>query len=197
MDNQDFLIVGLGNPGNEYEETRHNLGFLVLDALLEAWRGPELREKWDGLYGVVTVRGHKIHLLKPVTYMNRSGASVAQLCRFYKLISNNIVVIQDDLDMAPCRVKFVKGGGSGGHKGINSIVDKIGTKDFFRLKIGIGRPGQGGVHEGFPVEKYVLGRIENNERKKLDDRMLDIINGIELFLEGDSARAIGVLNSLK
>lgn len=194
---QEILIIGLGNPGSEYGFTRHNIGFILVDKLLMQWHGPQFKEKWNGLYAQTSLGETKIHLLKPMTYMNRSGTSVADYCRFYKLSADNMVVIHDDLDMAPGRVKLVKGGGAGGHKGILSIVQHLGTKEFFRLKVGIGRPGKGEVHKDFPVEKYVLSEFSQEELQLLQVRQAEIEAGIEHIIAGDTARAKGVLNSLK
>lgn len=129
--------------------------------------------------------------------MNRSGDSVRHYFSFYKVPVEHLLVIHDDLDMDPGRVKLVRGGGHGGHKGIKSIVDCIGTRDFYRLKFGIGRPGKGGVHPGFPVENFVLGALSDEELQMLASRLPDIIKGVEYFFTDDPQRAMGVLNSLK
>ncbi len=195
----EFLIAGLGNPGAEYENTRHNIGFYFLDALSLHWGGGgvEWREKWRALYCSLAYNGHKIHCLKPQTYMNRSGESVGVFSHFFKIPPENLVVVHDDLDMPPARVKFIKGGGSGGHNGIKSLVDCLGENGFYRLKIGIGRPGQGDVHPDFPVERYVLGRFTAEETRRLDERQQALCAGFEEFIGGDTARATGIFNSLK
>lgn len=198
MGRQDNLIVGLGNPGTEYEDTKHNVGFLVIDALYRNFDTSAMfKEKWNGLSGSISYSGEKLHFLKPQTYMNRSGQSVAKHYSFYKIVPEKLIVVHDDLDMAPGRVKLVKGGGAGGHNGIKSIVSSIGTNDFYRLKIGIGRPGQGDIHRDFPVEKYVLSNLSTEERSILQERYAPIINGMKHLIRGDVGRAKGVLNSLK
>jgi peptidyl-tRNA hydrolase, PTH1 family len=198
MEKNDFIVVGLGNPGAEYSGTRHNIGFCVLDELVSRYSGGvTYREKYQAHYCAASVGGVKLHCIKPMTYMNRSGQSVAQFVNFYKVKPAKIVVIHDDLDMAVARVKLVKGGGAGGHNGIKSIVASIGTNDFYRLKIGIGRPGQGDVHKDFPVEKYVLSNFTSDDLKTLESRYAEIVDGLELLLKGDEGRAKGVLNSLK
>lgn len=192
------MIVGLGNPGAEYENTKHNVGFHVVDTLFSYFeRLNNYKEKWHGLYGSTNYVQDKVHFLKPQTYMNRSGQSVSQFYTFYKIVPDKLIVVHDDLDMAPGRVKLVKGGGAGGHNGIKSIVSTIGTNDFYRLKVGIGRPGQGDVHKGFPVEKYVLSNFSSEELQILNDRNDHIIDGVKYLLEGDIGRAKGMLNSLK
>jgi len=198
MSKQDNLIVGLGNPGAEYEDTKHNVGFLVLDTLYNYFdRNSNFKDKWNGLYGSTTYNQDKVHFLKPLTYMNRSGQSVAGAYTFFKIGPDRLVVVHDDLDMPPGRVKLVKGGGHGGHNGIKSIVSSIGTNDFYRLKIGIGRPGQGDIHKDFPVEKYVLSSFSSDELSLLRERCEQIVDGIKYLLDGDIGRAKGALNSLK
>lgn len=198
MNRQDNLIVGLGNPGSEYTNTKHNVGFHVVDALLAILdRTATYKEKWDGLYSAVAYSQEKVHVVKPQTYMNRSGQPVSQFYSFYKIVPENLIVVHDDLDMPPGRVKLVRGGGAGGHNGIKSIVSSIGTNDFYRLKVGIGRPGQGGVHKDFPVEKYVLSNFSEDEYDLLQSRYSDIAKGLMYLLDGDVGRSKGVLNSLK
>lgn len=198
MSRQDNLIVGLGNPGSEYTNTRHNVGFQVVDVLLGLLdRSATYKEKWDGLYSSTVYSQEKVHFIKPQTFMNRSGQPVSQFYTFYKITPESLIVVHDDLDMAPGRVKLVRGGGAGGHNGIKSIVSAIGTNDFYRLKVGIGRPGQGEVHKDFPIEKYVLSNFSEDEFTILQNRYNDIGKGLMYLLEGDVGRSKGVLNSLK
>lgn len=197
MEKEDLLIVGLGNPGQNYENTRHNIGFIVVDHLHKSWNGSAFSEKWKGLYVSLRMSGKKIHLVKPLTYMNRSGESVREFFRFFKIQPAKLLIVHDDLDMSTGRIKLVKGGGSGGHNGIKSITEQLGIKDFYRLKIGIGRPGKGDVHRDYPVEKYVLSTFSDAESEFLLTRKSEIERGIEYFIAGDTERAMGVLNSLK
>lgn len=198
MNNQESLLVGLGNPGTEYENTRHNVGFLVVDALCEYFTSTRnYKDKWSGQYVSGNYSQVKLHFLKPQTFMNRSGQSVSRYYSYYKIASENLIVIHDDLDMAPGRIKLVKGGGAGGHNGIKSIVASIGTNEFYRLKIGIGRPGQNDVHKDFPVEKYVLSNLSSEEKELLIDRYPPIIEGLKYLVEDDVGRAKSLLNSLK
>lgn len=197
MEANAWLIVGLGNPGERYHLTRHNLGFLVVDQLISRWGGGTCREKWQALYAAHSLLGKNVHIIKPLTFMNRSGKAVVQYYRFFKILPDHLLVIHDDLDMAPGRVKLVKGGGAGGHNGIKSIVEALGAADFFRLKIGIGRPGKGDIHAGFPVENYVLSNMDDAEMKILASRDESLQQGIELLVAGETARALNLLNSLK
>lgn len=197
MHKHTWLIVGLGNPGEQYHLTRHNIGFWVVDQLVAKWRLQLFREKWEAFHSPDMLCGTPLHIIKPLTYMNRSGRAVAQYVRFYKIDPDHLLVIHDDLDMATGRIKLVKGGGAGGHNGIKSIVQEVGTNDFYRLKIGIGRPGKGDIHPDFPVEKYVLGKIEDTEMRIFSSRNESLQQGVELLLEGETAKAMGLLNSIK
>jgi peptidyl-tRNA hydrolase, PTH1 family len=197
MEQHDYLIVGLGNPGEQYHLTRHNLGYLVVAELAARWGAGPAQEKWQSLYYCSKQQGAKIHLLQPLTYMNRSGQAVTQFLRFFKISFDHLLVVHDDLDMRPGRVKLVKGGGTAGHNGLRSLVEWLGTGDFYRLKIGIGRPGQGEIHRDYPVERYVLGGMSAEEQALLQERYPLLAEGIGLFLQGDPARAMGLLNALK
>lgn len=144
------LIVGLGNPGREYERTRHNAGFDWVDrlaAMLHVTLKPEAR--FHGLCAQVRQHNTDLWLLKPQTFMNASGRSVAALCHFYKISVNEIIVVHDELDLPPGVAKLKKGGGLGGHNGLKDITAKLGTQDFWRLRIGIGHPGERGAVVGY------------------------------------------------
>ncbi len=197
MEKKDFIIVGLGNPGAKYQSTRHNVGFFVVDELARRWNTSVSLEKWQAQYVSLSIDEKKVHLVKPLTFMNRSGRAVSQFYRFYKIIPDQLLVIHDDLDMAPGRIKLVKGGGAGGHNGIKSLVETLGTSDFYRLKIGIGRPGCGVIHPDFPVDKYVLGDFAEEELTVLYSRYCSFADGIQFFLQGHPDKAMNLLNGLK
>lgn len=197
MRDRDLLIVGLGNPGEQYQNNRHNVGFLLVDEMATRWNASVSKEKWNAQYTSLALAARKTYLLKPMTYMNISGKAVVQCYRFFKMEPTQLLVIHDDLDMAPGRIKLVKGGGAGGHNGIKSIVGTLGTKEFYRLKIGIGRPGQGEVHKEFPVEKYVLGDLCRGELEGLAARFDSIDKGLQIFAQEDPAKAMNLLNGLK
>lgn len=197
MEKKDFIIVGLGNPGEQYRSTRHNVGFIVLDELARRWNSSITHAKWHAHYVSLTVDGQKVHLVKPETFMNRSGQAVSNFYRFFKVKPDRLMVIHDDLDMNSGRIKLVKGGGAGGHNGIKSLVEILGTKDFYRLKIGIGRPGNGAVHASFPVDKYVLSNFTEEDVNILQSRYDSFEDGIRIFLEGNPSKAMTLLNSLK
>lgn len=180
-----------------YCETRHNIGFLVIDELARRWGVGIDREKWNSFCSRAQLFGNTIFFLKPTTFMNLSGRGIIQFAQFYKIEPDHILVIHDDLDMVPGRIKLVKGGGAGGHKGVRSLVEHLGSRDFYRLKVGIGRPGQGDVHGSFPIEKYVLGAIGKSELSLLGSRYDHIEEGVRFFFENDRGRAMSILNSLK
>ena len=135
------VVVGLGNPGPEYKKTRHNVGFWVIDLLAERWSTKLSRRAFRSLLGEAQWHGEKMLLIQPQTYMNLSGQAVAQVCNFYHLEIENLIVIHDDLDLPIGRLRIKRGGGgAGGNRGIGSIIESLGSKNFIRLKIGIGRP---------------------------------------------------------
>jgi PTH1 family peptidyl-tRNA hydrolase len=155
----DLLVVGLGNPGREYARNRHNVGWLVVDELARrhggSWKG-----KFDGQLADVRIDGHKIVLLKPETYMNDSGRSVRAAARFFKLEPDAILVVHDEGDLGPGRLQARLGGGLAGHNGLRSIAQQLGTPDFLRLRVGVGRPGRGDPRS---LADYVLADFEPHE----------------------------------
>lgn len=197
MSENDFLIIGLGNPGSKYNDTRHNVGFIVVDELASRWGDRLATQKWDAFSCRISQWGARLTLVKPMTFMNLSGRSVAEFVHFYRISIENIVVIHDDLDMHPGRLKLVQGGGAGGHNGIRSITQHLGSNGFFRLKIGIGRPGKNGVHSDFPVDQYVLSAMGQIESDLLRERMDSIEAGLRYFVSGSPARAMSLINSVK
>lgn len=159
------LIVGLGNPGKEYAGTRHNAGFQWVDRLAEILHitlKPEIR--FHGLCAHVNQKNTDLWLLKPQTYMNVSGRSVAALCQFYKIQTDEMIVIHDELDLPPGSAKLKKGGGLGGHNGLKDIAAKLGTQDFWRLRIGVGHPGNRDAVVG-----YVLHPPRKEEAQLIDE----------------------------
>ncbi len=158
-----ILIVGLGNPGDEYKDTRHNVGFKVIDSLAETLGIEVRKKKFGGRFGEVEFSGKKLILLKPQQYMNLSGQVVATAVGFYKLGSSDLLVISDDLALEPGRIRIRAKGSAGGQKGLADIVEKLGTEDFARLRIGIGQ------NEKMLAEDYVLGRPDKEQKALLAD----------------------------
>ena len=168
------LIVGLGNPGEKYEKTRHNAGFWWVDAIAVAKRAPWKREtRFSGWTTRVEEGGSEYLLLKPATYMNESGRSVSAVLRFFKIETPQMLVVHDELDLEPGIVRLKRGGGTGGHNGLTDIGDALGTKDFWRLRIGIGHPGDKDL-----VPDYVLMKAKRAEQDAIDpvfERSLDLL----------------------
>ncbi len=158
------LIVGLGNPGRKYERTRHNIGFDVIDRLQDKWSLDLNEQKFKGVYGVERNGTEKLFLLKPLTYMNLCGESIAPLMQYYNIPIENVLVIYDDLDLEPGRIRLRQKGGHGGHNGLKSIIQHTGSNEFNRIRIGIGRPSP-----GIPVPDYVLGRFSPEDLHKVED----------------------------
>jgi len=152
----DLLVAGLGNPGREYEQTRHNVGWMVIDELARR-RDGSFRAKFSGQLVEVRDGDLRLALLKPETYMNVSGRSVGQATRFFKVEPAALLVVHDDVDLEPGRLQARLGGGLAGHNGLRSISEVLGTRDFLRLRIGVGRPGRG---DRRPVADYVLSPFE-------------------------------------
>ncbi len=148
---QILALIGLGNPGKEYEQTRHNVGFQVLDRLIARYSPGMMGRKFRASWGFAMAEGRKILFAKPLTFMNRSGDAVGEIVKYFGIPPGRMLVIHDDLDLPFGRIRIAQRGGSGGHKGIQSIIDQVGSPDFPRLKIGIGRP-----KHGEPVETFVL-----------------------------------------
>ncbi len=173
-----FLVVGLGNPGNEYVGTRHNVGFMVVDELAAVYGFGPFREKFDGLLAEGSINGEKVYLLKPQTYMNLSGNSVVKVAHFYKILPQNIVVIHDDMDLPVGKIKSKIGGGSGGHNGIKSIDAAI-TSEYNRIRIGVGHP-QGG---GEAVVNHVLSRFSKTDAEMLAADIEMVVKNISVLIE--------------
>ncbi|WP_290794686.1 aminoacyl-tRNA hydrolase [Halomonas sp.] len=187
-------IIGLGNPGADYEATRHNAGAWLVEAVARR-SGGELRpdRKFLGLYARVQLEGQDIHLLNPTTFMNRSGGAVAALCQFYKITPDELLVAHDELDLAPGTARYKTGGGHGGHNGLRDIMSALGNDPgYHRLRIGIGHPG-----DAKQVTHYVLGRPGKTEHAAIMDVIDECLATLPLALSGDWAKAMNRLHSFK
>lgn len=183
------LIVGLGNPGSKYLWTRHNAGFMVLDRLARHAGIAVTRKSFTGLYGEGALQGERLLLLKPQTFMNLSGRSVAEAIRFHKLSLQDLIVIHDDLDIPFGRVKLKEGGGHAGHNGLRSLLQELGGGQFVRVRVGIGRP----VH-GDPAD-YVLGNFSRDEMTLLP-RLLDgVVDLLQLYVVEGLPKAMSLYNN--
>lgn len=162
-DSETWLIVGLGNPGREYEKTRHNAGFRALDILAQKLGCKVDKAKFQGLYGQVNYKGRKLLLLKPQTFMNLSGRSVLQLSAFFHVPPQNIIIMFDDISLEPGRLRLRKEGSAGGHNGIKSIIAELGSQEFPRVKIGVGAK----PHPEYDLADWVLSAFSAQEEKAL------------------------------
>lgn len=171
-------IIGLGNPGKKYENTRHNIGFMVMDALAKRHQWDFNQSKFNGVYALEHFNQEKVVLLKPQTYMNLSGESVRPLIDFYQIDVEDILVIYDDLDLPLGKIRLRQKGGHGGHNGIRSLIEHLGTKDFKRIRIGVGRPTS-----SIPVVKYVLNPFAKEEQEDVEISIQQSADACEAWLE--------------
>lgn len=184
------LIVGLGNPGPEYIETRHNAGFWFIDEIANS--PLSYQSKFKGLVGELIQDGRKVYLLKPETYMNKSGESVLALAHFYKILPEEILVVHDELDLPPGVVKLKEGGGHGGHNGLKSIASCLGSNSFNRLRIGVGHPGDAKL-----VSNYVLKKASGADQKLMDDSIWEARRYLSSMVAGDFEPVMNELHRKK
>lgn len=182
-----FLIVGLGNPGREYENTRHNIGFDAIDVIAKRYNIEVSRIKFKGVYGDGIIGSEKVILLKPTTYMNLSGESVREVMDFYKLSKEDVLVIYDDISLEVGRLRIREKGSAGGHNGIKSMISHMGTDVFSRIKIGVGQP------EGNLVN-HVLGNFSKEDRKYLDEVLSAVVSATDIIVNEDTKKAMNEFN---
>lgn len=183
------LIIGLGNFGPEYRDTRHNIGFSVIEELSEKWNLPLNQIKFRGQYGTGTVNGEKIVLVKPLTYMNASGECIAQFVNYYKISQQDLLVIYDDLDLPTGKIRLRQKGSAGGHNGIKSSIMHLSSDQFNRIKVGIGRP------EGrISVVDFVLTRFTAIEKSSINEAIEKAVNACEFWLKNDFINVMNMYN---
>ncbi len=171
-----YLIVGLGNPGSQYECTYHNIGFIIVDAISKCWGFSSFSKKSDYLIASGVINGNKVLLLKPYSFMNNSGIPVAKVFNFYKLQLDNVVVVHDDADLSIGKIKIKKGGGSAGHNGIKSIDSSVGN-NYWRVRFGIDRPG-----DKRSLSDYVLSKFEDSDNMR--ELIEKVAKDIHLVIDG-------------
>ena len=191
MANDTWLIVGLGNPGKEYEKTRHNAGFRALDALADKLGCKIDRSKFQGIYGQTTYQGQKLYLLKPLTYMNLSGKAVLQLSAYFNIPPQRIIVLFDDISLPPGRLRIRGDGSAGGHNGIKSIIAEVGSQDFPRVKIGVGAK----AHPEQNLADHVLSTFSAQEEKALQSALDRAAVAALCILEKNVSEAANRFNS--
>lgn len=183
-----WLLVGLGNPGLRYARTRHNIGFMVLDRLAESL-DLSFREKTDYRACSGSISGHKVVLMEPLTFMNRSGSAVRKVFSKYAVLPANLIVVHDDLDLEAGKLKIRKKGSSGGHKGIESVIQNLGTQDFIRVRIGIGRD------PFVPTEDYVLSKFRKNEKPLIQDAINKAADAVYSIIIHGADKAMNTFNA--
>lgn len=182
------LIVGLGNPGKEYEGTRHNCGFMVIDRLASKLNVDVNQNKFKGLYAKAKYHGEDIILLKPQTYMNLSGESVNAVMNFFKIDKEDLLVIYDDLDMPVGKLRLRKTGSAGGHNGVKNIIAHLNSQDFNRIRVGIDR------HKYMKVADYVLSRFSKAESEAIEQGIENAANAVIDYLDNDFNHAMNYYN---
>lgn len=185
-----YLVVGLGNPGSEYESTRHNVGFDVVDYMAKEIGVSVSKAKFKGLAGSEMISGEKVIFLKPSTYMNLSGESVKEAADFYKIKPENIIIVYDDVAIDPGKLRIRKSGSAGGHNGMKDIIAKLGTNEFPRVRVGVG------AARGNMVD-HVLGRFSKEDRELVDDAIKRAKDAVEEIIKHDVDSAMNKYNSNK
>ena len=184
------MLVCLGNPGDQYENTRHNVGFMVADQLGERYRLPIQKLKFKALTNVFTISGEKVLVMKPVTYMNLSGEAVRPAADFYKLPPERILVISDDVALAAGRLRIRAKGSAGGHNGLKSIIQHLGTDQFPRIRVGVGEK----PHPDYDLADWVLGRPQGEDKKAIDAAVKRAADAVECILTQGLERGMGKFN---
>ena len=188
-----FLIVGLGNPEKKYDKTRHNIGFDTIDALADKYNISMNEKKHKALCGTGVIDGVKVLLAKPQTYMNLSGDSVAEIVNFYKIYpEEEMIVIFDDISLAPGNIRVRKKGSAGGHNGIKSIIARTGTQNFMRIKVGVGEKPA-----GWDLADHVLGHFSREDRALVEDAIKDAEAAAVLMMQGQVDKAMNDFNAKK
>ncbi len=186
--NVTHIVAGLGNPGKKYEKTRHNAGFMAIDFAAQKYGTAINSSKFDALVGEAQIAGKRVLLLKPQTFMNLSGISVAKAARFYKIPTENIIVLLDDIYLEPARLRVRRAGSPGGHKGLESIEAQLAGENYPRIKIGVGQKPR----EDFELADWVLSEFSPDEIKKLESAFPAVCEGLEAIISGDIEKAMHI-----
>ena len=185
-----WLVVGLGNPGAKYENTRHNVGFMTADILAGRSGEPIRRVKYHALTSEAVIGGQSVLLMKPTTFMNLSGQAVSEAARFYKIPADHVLVISDDVDLPLGKLRIRKSGSAGGHNGLKNIIQLLGTDQFPRLKIGVG----GKPHPDYDMADWVLGQFQGEDKKTIDAAAARAADAVECLLADGIDRAMNQYN---
>lgn len=186
----EYIIAGLGNPGMQYDNTRHNAGFNVIDMLAKQYNTEINRLRFKGKTAELTIEGIKCLLLKPTTYMNNSGESIVQAMEFYKLDVDKLIVVCDDISLDCGKIRIRRKGSHGGHNGLRSIIDLTGRDDFQRIKVGVGKK----PHPDYDLAKWVLGKFNSNDTEKMKISTENACESIKLMIQGKTDEAMNKYN---
>ena len=186
----EWLVVGLGNPGDKYENTRHNVGFMTADVLAERKGVPVQRLKFKALTTTLTLGGAQVLLMKPVTYMNLSGEAVGEAARFYKIPPERVLVISDDVSLPAGKLRIRRSGSAGGHNGLKNIIAHLGTDAFPRIKVGVG----GKPHPDYDMADWVLGKLSGEDKKAVDAAVERAADAVERYIQDGPDKAMSLFN---
>lgn len=186
-----YLIAGLGNPGRQYEMTRHNIGFHTIDYIADKYSVKVNKLKFKALYGETSIGGEKAYLIKPQTFMNLSGESLIEFSRFYKVEPENIIVINDDISLETGRIRVRQKGSAGGHNGLKSIIYQLQSDNFPRVKMGVGSPS----HADYDLADYVLGRFTKDEIPVMEEAIIKASKAVEEIIKNGAESAMNKYNS--
>ena len=175
-----YIVAGLGNPGKEYEKTRHNAGFLAIDHIASKIGASINRAKYHALVGEGEIAGKRVLLMKPGTYMNNSGVAISEAASFYKIPAENIIVLHDEISFDPGLIRIRRKGSAGGHNGLKSIITHVGSQDFPRVKIGVGQKPT----PEYDLADWVLGKMPQSDMEKMAERFSDIYSSVEYIVSG-------------
>ena len=188
-----YLIAGLGNPGKQYEATRHNMGFDTIDCLVETHNVPQGGVKFNAMYGKGIIGGEKAILMKPLSYMNLSGGPIQEMSSYFKIDpETELIVIYDDIDLEPGQLRIRKKGSAGGHNGIKDIIRRLGTEKFIRIRVGVGAKPK-----GWDLADFVLGHFSDSDRKLVDEGIRDAAEAVEMILSEGVDAAMNKYNRKK
>lgn len=185
-----WMLVCLGNPGDQYENTRHNVGFMVADQLGERYRLPIQKLKFKALTNIFSISGEKVLVMKPVTYMNLSGEAVGEAARFYKLPPERVLVISDDVSLPVGKLRIRKGGSAGGHNGLKSIIQHLGTDQFPRIKVGVGQK----PHPDYDMADWVLSKFAGEDLKTITEAIRKAADAVECLIQEGPDKAMNRFN---
>ncbi len=185
-----FIIAGLGNPKKEYDNTRHNIGFAMIDELADKYHISVMDVKHKALTGKGMIGGHKVLLVKPLTFMNLSGESIRPLADYFKIdVASELIVVSDDISLPPGQIRIRKRGSAGGHNGLKSIIQQLGSEEFQRIRIGVGeKPG------GYDLADYVLGHFSKEEQVFMSEGIKKAVSAVEMMLDGNIDCAMNEFN---